>query len=257
MDIREYLKNKIQLSEEIFDIVSKSSKLINSKDSEILDSKKYLDSRILSFYQQKYKFGYFPPTDFSSVYSESNIKTLMKIGVLYKKDYRFDSNFKHHSIVFPIIDDFGYAVGLIARTIKDQYCKDNNVSKYKYSQFKKSFVLYGLNFAKEAIRLKKSAILVEGQFDRIACDYTGQHNVVAMGGSSLCYFQLYLLKKYGAKKIYLLTDNDVPGEKANNRIIKKFGEFQDFERLAFSNEYHDIDEYVKLNKSNESIFDNI
>ncbi len=70
MDIREYLKNKIQLSEEIFDIVSKSSKLINSKDSEILDSKKYLDSRILSFYQQKYKFVYFLTTDFYSVYFE-------------------------------------------------------------------------------------------------------------------------------------------------------------------------------------------
>lgn len=257
MDVREYLQNKIKLSEEIFDIVSKSSKLINSKESEILESKKYLDSRISSFYQQKYKFGYFPSTDFSSIYSESNIRTLMKISVLYKKDYKFDSNFKHHTIIFPIIDDFGYAVGLIARTINDKFCKENNISKYKYSQFKKSFVLYGLNFAKEAIRLKKSAIIVEGQFDKISCDKQGQHNVVALGGSSLFYYQLYLLKKYGAKKIYLLTDNDDPGKKANDRIIKKFGEFQNFEILQIPNQYHDIDDYVKLNNSNESIFDNI
>jgi len=256
MELSDYIRNKISLSNEIFDLVKKTSNLLSSKDSKILESKEYLDSRILPFYQKKYQFGYFPPTDYFSFFSKSNIQTLQKINVLFKKDIGYDCLFKHHTIVFPILDDYGYAVGLIARTIDDEFCKENNISKYKYSTFHKSFILFGLNFAKEAILTKKSAILVEGQFDKIACDYIGQHNVVATGGISLNYYQLFLLKKYGAKKIYLLFDNDDPGQKASYKILKKFEEYSEFDKIVIPSKYHDIDEYIKLSKNtNNSIFD--
>lgn len=119
-------------------------------------------------------------------------------------------------LIFPILDHQGYGVGFGGRVI------DEGEPKYLNSPetpaYNKSFVLYGLDRAKEAIKKTGIAILVEGYMDLIAAHQAGTENVVATSGTALTLEQLKLIKRY-TPKVAFAFDRDTAGMEAALRAI--------------------------------------
>ena len=81
--------------------------------------------------------------------------------------------------------------------------------------------LYGLNKAKEEIRKKGFALIVEGYFDLISLWNAGICNVVATLGTALTREHLELLSRYTVE-VVALFDPDEAGIKALDRSLELF-----------------------------------
>src|SRR6185503_10745491 len=82
--------------------------------------------------------------------------------------------------------------------------------------FNKRSLLYGMHWAKNAIRKSERVFIVEGYFDVIRLMLAGIEEAVAPLGTALTEAQAALIKKY-APTAYLLYDSDPAGLKATFR----------------------------------------
>jgi len=123
-------------------------------------------------------------------------------------------------IIFPIFDLNSQVIGFTARVFKDVDKKET--AKYINTPqtilYDKSSVLYGLNFAKVAVRKNNQCVLTEGQTDTIMCHQAGFENTVAVSGTALTPGHLNLLKRY-TDNLLLSFDMDVAGDTATKRGI--------------------------------------
>ena len=117
-------------------------------------------------------------------------------------------------LMFPIWDAAGHLVGFGGRVL------DKGEPKYLNSPeseiFNKRALLYGLNWAKNAIRKADRVFIVEGYFDVIRLMLSGIEEAVAPMGTAMTEAQATLVKKY-TKTAYLLYDSDAAGLKATFR----------------------------------------
>jgi DNA primase len=67
---------------------------------------------------------------------------------------------------------------------------------------------------------------------------------VAMTGSYLSRYQVFLLKKM-ATKLYLLFDNDSAGDSAFEKAYKQYSSEIKIERLKVPGGFNDIDQYLR------------
>lgn len=115
-------------------------------------------------------------------------------------------------IIFPLADAQGRVIAFSGRALE----KDA-VPKYLNSPdtplFTKSEVLYGLDKAKDDIRKKNYAVLVEGQMDLVLSHQSGVVNTVASSGTAFTASHLERLKRLSAR-IILAFDGDEAGQKA-------------------------------------------
>lgn len=120
-------------------------------------------------------------------------------------------------IMFPIADQMGKVIGFTGRAFADEtgakYINSPDTPIYNKSQ-----VLYGLDRAKQAIKQKKYAVLVEGNMDVIACHQAGFTNTIASSGTAITPNQLAILKRFCANLI-LALDSDSAGIAATKRLI--------------------------------------
>ncbi|MGB7622842.1 MAG: toprim domain-containing protein, partial [Terriglobia bacterium] len=84
--------------------------------------------------------------------------------------------------------------------------------------YSKSQILYGLNFAKEAIKKQDYSILVEGYLDAIGLSQAGVPNGVASCGTSLTESQVRLMARY-SQNIMVNFDPDSAGVSAVERSL--------------------------------------
>ena len=84
--------------------------------------------------------------------------------------------------------------------------------------YNKSDTLYGLDVAKDELRKRKSAVLVEGYFDCIGLHQAGVKNAVALCSTALTPGHLTALSRHEAKELVLLLDGDEAGRKAVERL---------------------------------------
>jgi DNA primase len=84
--------------------------------------------------------------------------------------------------------------------------------------YNKSEVLYGVDQAREEIRKRKVAVLVEGYFDCIGLHQVGVKHTVALCSTALTPGHLALLSRLEAKELVLLLDGDEAGRKAVERL---------------------------------------
>ncbi len=116
-------------------------------------------------------------------------------------------------VIFPIFSVGGQVVGFGGRTLE----KDSQTPKYLNSQesklFEKSKLLYGLHAAKNEIRRKETAILVEGYMDVLALHQAGLTNAVASCGTSLTRYQAKILTRYTSRVLFMY-DADPAGQKS-------------------------------------------
>ncbi len=117
-------------------------------------------------------------------------------------------------LIFPIHDVRGNVIAFGGRLIGPGEPKYLNSAESP--TFVKGRTLYGLSWAKNAIRRADRAILVEGYFDCVRLMMAGVNEVVAPLGTALAEPQAELLRRY-TKNVYLLYDSDTAGLKATFR----------------------------------------
>tara|TARA_R110000824_G_scaffold401771_1_gene615337 strand:+ start:45937 stop:47661 length:1725 start_codon:yes stop_codon:yes gene_type:complete len=142
---------------------------------------------------------------------------LLAAGLIKEADEKkgtFYDRFRNR-LMFPIRDAAGRTVGFTGRALdpKDQ-------AKYLNSPetdlYKKSDILFGMDKAKDAIRTRGFALMVEGQMDLLMLHQIGFKNTIALSGTALTPSHLALIKRY-ADNLMLALDSDRAGLAASQK----------------------------------------
>ena len=150
----------------------------------------------------------------SKGYSDTEIKG----AGLSAQRYRGMGDMFRGRIMIPLTDPEGRVIGFTARLLRD----DPNAPKYINTPqtllYDKSRHVYGLHFAKDAIRKSKYVVIAEGNLDVIASHQAGIRQVVATAGTALTEQQLKALGRF-TPDIRLSFDADSAGLNATERAI--------------------------------------
>ncbi|WP_100983395.1 DNA primase [Helicobacter pylori] len=129
--------------------------------------------------------------------------------------------FCNYRITFPLKDSKGKIVSFSARTCTIKNPK--NGAKYINGRdtkiFKKSFILYNLDKARQAITQKKQVILCEGFFDVMSFEHFDYHNAICCIGTAFTKEHVNILNHLNAELCFCL-DNDLAGLEASIRAIE-------------------------------------
>jgi DNA primase len=121
-------------------------------------------------------------------------------------------------IIFPLSDSAGEIIAFSGRALLKE-TEPKYINSPDSALFTKSEVLYGLDKAKEKIRRKDYAVLVEGQIDLTLSHQAGVDNTVASSGTAFTERHLERLKRL-SKRIILAFDGDNAGEKAAEKATE-------------------------------------
>ena len=166
---------------------------------------------------------------------------LVELGLLNQVDLNYQDVFRNR-ILFPIHNDEGRVVGFTGRVYES-----DSTPKYLNSRetklFRKGNILFNYHRARDAVRLAKRVILVEGNMDAIRMYASGFKNTIALMGTSLTHDQIVLLKKLRVPVI-LMLDNDSAGELATYQVGLEL-EKEEFElEVVRLSGKKDPDEYI-------------
>ena len=118
-------------------------------------------------------------------------------------------------VVFPLADSNGCIIAFSGRAL-DKKVEPKYLNSPDTVLFTKSEVLYGLDKAKDQIRKKDYAVLVEGQIDLVLSHQSGIKNSIASSGTAFTRMHLERLKRFSSR-IIIAFDGDPAGEKAGER----------------------------------------
>ena len=118
--------------------------------------------------------------------------------------------------VFPILSDSGRIVGFGARCIDGSEPKHLNSPESPVYQ--KSKTLYGLSWAKEAIRKEGRLVLMEGYLDVARALENGVNEVVATCGTALTAAHARLIRRF-TEKVIVNFDQDDAGQNAARKSL--------------------------------------
>lgn len=131
---------------------------------------------------------------------------------------RFGGDLFKGRMMVPLMDGGGRVIGFTGRIIAD----DPNAPKYLNTPatllYDKSWHVFGFSQAKEALRQRDYAVVVEGNLDVVSSWQAGVQQVVATAGTAMT---LHHLKTIGriTPMIRLAFDGDAAGLKATERAI--------------------------------------
>jgi DNA primase len=170
-------------------------------------------------------------------------RTLLAAGLVLErqgKEGHYD-RFRNRA-VFPILNESGKVVGFGARSL------DGSEPKYLNSPetpiYQKSRTLYGLSWARDAIRREGRIVLMEGYLDVARALEAGIEEAVATCGTSLTPGHGRLLHRF-AEKVALNFDQDDAGQKAARKSFDVLLEEGLRVSVVELPEGHDPDSFVK------------
>ncbi len=138
------------------------------------------------------------------------------LGVKSDKGIGFYDMFRGR-VMFPLFDKAGQVVGFAGRVLgTDKTAK--YINSAETAIFHKREFLFGFYQAKEFIRRKGEAILVEGEMDMLSSFRVGVKNVCAVKGSALTEEQITMLGKL-CNRLLLCFDADKAGDMAMRKAI--------------------------------------
>jgi DNA primase len=151
------------------------------------------------------------------------IEELISAGLIKEADGKKGTYYDRfrNRLIFPIRDSAGRVVAFTGRTLEIGDQKDGvQIAKYLNSPetelYHKSEILFGIDVAKDAIRVRKFTMLVEGQMDVLHAHQAGFENAVALSGTALSERHLALMKRY-SENLMLVLDADPAGLTATAR----------------------------------------
>jgi DNA primase len=141
---------------------------------------------------------------------------LQSAGLMARR-YRGGDMFRGR-IMIPLQDPQGKVIGFTARLLDDDPEAPKYINTPQTLLYDKGRHVYGLHLAKETIRTKKYAVLVEGNLDVIASHQAGVKEVVATAGTALTEMHLKALGRF-TNDLRLAFDQDKAGLAATERAI--------------------------------------
>lgn len=204
--------------DKIYKIYEIASKFYSIKLKESDKAQKYLKNRGIERESiEVFKIGY-APSEKNSLYEylkkEGFDERLIRISRLVNNF----SDFFQDRIIIPITDLTGKTIAFGGRSIDSH----SDVPKYINSPdspiFKKGDTIFGLFQAKQHIKEKGYAILMEGYLDVILSHQYGFMNAIAPLGTALTSEQLNKIKRF-TNKMLLIFDGDEAGIKATDRSL--------------------------------------
>ena len=205
--------------EKLFEIMEDATMFFERNLRDSKDALMYLKDRGVSIESLKqFRVGYAPDewrTLIAHLGKKWNENDLFLAG-LTKKGPKGNYDAFRGRIMFPIFDASGRTVAFSGRILKKESEEAKYINSPETPIFEKSKTLYGINFAKNAIREKKYAVLVEGQMDLIMSLQAGVINTVATSGTSLTYDHLTHLKRI-TDTLIISFDSDQAGISASFR----------------------------------------
>ncbi len=193
-------------------------------DNNIQVMKYLLDRDFTEEILKKFGVGFAPEGQSSFLHTQEISNRTLQIyeqaGIISRGENGDYYDRFRNRIIFPIMNQTGRIIAFGGRILPGAH---KELAKYVNSPetpvYHKSHILYGLFQAKDAIRKKDFAIMVEGYADVLAVSQAGFENVIASAGTSLTTDQLSLLRRY-TKTIVLLFDADQAGKNAILRGIE-------------------------------------
>ena len=200
----------------------------------------------------KFKLGY-APDSFDSLkgflaqkgYAP---KELIEAAVVSQRSIADQNTYDRfrNRLMFPIFDHQDNPVGFSGRIVGDGEPK--YINSPETPAYNKSLILYGLNWAKETVKTKDSAILMEGYMDVIAAHQAGTTNAIATCGTALTPQQLKLIQRY-TRNLVFCFDGDTAGKDATFRAIELAQSADVNLRVLQVPEGKDPDECIQKNRS--------
>lgn len=143
-------------------------------------------------------------------------QVLHDIGLLKKREFFLER------ITFPIRDPMGSIIGFSARKYKEETFGGKYINTPETPLFKKSHILFGLNYCRRRIVKEKRAIIVEGQIDCLKLIEVGLNITIAALGTAFGERHVKQLQNLGVHKVYLIFDSDQAGKKAISKVGNLF-----------------------------------
>ncbi len=211
------------------------------------DAVQYLTERrgMASAVIKRFGIG-FAPNDFGMLtkhmrglgFTEEELVAAFLCGRSQKNGRLFDM-FRNR-IMFPVIDTTGNIVAFGGRVMDDSKPKYLNSSDTP--GFKKSRILFGLNYAKN--NCAEQMILCEGYMDAIAMHAAGFETAVATLGTAITAEHANLMARY-TKRVIINYDSDEAGQRAANKAMALLDQVGLEVRVLRLTGAKDADEYIR------------
>jgi len=145
------------------------------------------------------------------------VEQMSQVGLLRLSD-RGARDFFSERILFPIRDGRGRVIGFSGRKYIESTFGGKYINTPETPLFKKSRVLFGLNYSRARIAKERRAILVEGQMDALRLISSGLNLTVAAGGTAFGEGHVEELLRLGVHQVYLAFDSDQAGYDAALKV---------------------------------------
>ncbi len=146
-----------------------------------------------------------------------NREAFADAGLLKQRETGGEYDALRNRLIFPIHDQIGRVIAFGGRKINDED-EPKYLNSPETSVFRKSTTLYGLNHAARAIKKRRTAVIVEGYTDVIACHQAGIEHVVGTLGTALTSGHATVLRRL-CDTVVLLFDGDEAGQRAADRAL--------------------------------------
>ncbi|MDF1808740.1 MAG: DNA primase [Phycisphaerales bacterium] len=175
------------------------------------------------------------------------IEEFLAAGLIKARDTGGHYDALRNRLIFPICDQIGRVIAFGGRKMQEED-EPKYLNSPETPAFHKSTTLFGINHASRAIKRERTAVIVEGYTDVIACHQAGVEHVVGTLGTALTKGHATVLRRL-CDTVVLLFDGDDAGIKAADRAIEVlFSETIDIKVAALSGftDAKDPDELLKL-----------
>ncbi|WP_246940431.1 DNA primase [Bacillus pinisoli] len=226
--------------------------LVNTKEGQ--DALAYLSNRgINKEVIETFGIGYAPSSwDFGTKFLQKRgftLDLLESAGISIKNsEGKYFDRFRNR-IMFPLWNHQGQVTAFSGRILDDGEPKYLNSPESDV--FQKSKTLYAFHLARQQIRKKQQAILLEGFVDVIALHRAGLTNSIATMGTALTEEQIKILKR-NVDHVTVCYDSDKAGIEAAYRASAMLKAAGCEVRVAMMPDGLDPDDYIK--KFGESKF---
>ncbi|WP_068468059.1 DNA primase [Candidatus Protochlamydia phocaeensis] len=145
-------------------------------------------------------------------------EALLEAGLLSSNKEGQMREFFSDRIMFPIHHHSSGIIGFSGRKYKEETFGGKYVNTPETPLFKKSRVLFGLNYSRRRIAKERKAIIVEGQIDALRLIQEGLNLTVAGQGTAFGEGHVKELLNLGVNQVFLALDSDHAGQEATSKI---------------------------------------
>ena len=172
-------------------------------------------------------------------------EVMLQCGLLAESKEGSLRDFFYDRITIPIHNASGAVIGFSARKYKESTTGGKYVNTPETPLFKKSRVLFGLNYSRRRIAKERKVIIVEGQLDALRLIQAGFNITVAGQGTAFGEGHVQELLPLGINVVYLALDPDHAGQEAAVKIGNFFQKAGVEVRVVSMPKGHDPDSYLR------------